>query len=227
MTSRLWLSILVFLALPAAARADIDPSSTWRTTKTFQNSPHAYIGPVGALNFSHPDTDQSTSFSAQPAASGGLLVGTRLTPSFGFDVSFLYLQRTSQSTQAIAPGVDADTSLTSKEIQIAPVARFWFNDYFSLGAGGYYGYGVGTIDAQLSSSAIPGGTLNQSVSYNDAHAQRIDGGLVASAALHLPISDSARLILDGRYTYGLVNLATDGSAKFRDVQALMGLGLNF
>jgi hypothetical protein len=217
---------LSLLALPAAAYADLE-GSTWHMPKTFENSPQWYFGAVGAVNFSHPDYNSQPEYNAKAAPSGGVIIGTRFTPSFGFDTTFMYLQRTSTANQAIAPGVDADTSLTAKFFQIAPVARFWFNDYLSIGAGGYYAYGLGTIDAQLSSNAFPGGTINQNLSYNDAHATRHDGGLVASAALHMPITEASRFILDGRYTYGLVNMSTDGTVKFRDLQGLMAVALDF
>jgi hypothetical protein len=226
MTSRGWILALSFCAVFVSLVAYAEDESTWVMPKTFENSAHSYLAAIGAINVSSPQFDGNDNVTAKAAPAGGVLVGTRFTELFGMDVSFLYLQRASSSVGEILPGTQATTTLTMKQFQIAPVARFWFNDYFSMGVGGYYAYGLGSIDAHIVSTAFPTGSQDASVPY-EGRAHRSDGGLVGSVAFHYPVTDNSRFIVDGRYTQGLVNLdETGGSVKFRDIQALLGFGID-
>ncbi|MEW6058348.1 MAG: hypothetical protein AB1540_17235, partial [Bdellovibrionota bacterium] len=92
----------------------------------------------------------------------------------------------------------------------------------SVGAGGYYLRYTGNIEEEAS---VNGSVSKVSSDYDLARQSTHDAGLILRAGFNLPFSPVSALMIDGRYTLGLVDQVTtpDIVSHFNDLQALVGL----
>lgn len=90
---------------------------------------------------------------------------------------------------------------STSAIEVPVLLRYHVFRFLSLGAGMYW----------ASQSAAP------------ADLQNYDFGLAGSLALSCPIFQGVALMADGRYLYGLYNVAAIGSSNYRDIQVLAGI----
>jgi hypothetical protein len=154
----------------------------------------------------------STSSSAKIGPGGGILFDSKLVPEFGFEFGALYITRkVEQTTSFTFSGISSSQSstTTSHYLEIPLLLRIWLSPYVSIGAGGYYAKGLGSIDPSIKSS---------------------DYGAVGSLGLHLPLGSSSSLLIDGRYNLGLKNVDNSGmgqTMKYRDLQIIAGLTFGF
>jgi hypothetical protein len=122
-----------------------------------------------------------------------------------FSLGVLYLTRAFN---------DGFNNMTSNIIQGSLLARKpLFNNLLMVGIGGYYGSGT---------SLSRGGS---SVSYSSYGLNSSDAGLVASVATEFVMSSFITLFIEGRFDYGLTNVAVNSSQSltYNDVIALIGL----
>jgi hypothetical protein len=147
---------------------------------------------------------------------GGAILDFHLMERTQFEVSGLYINRKTDDTTT---GVIT----SSNAIQVPVLLRFYLHPMFSIGVGGYWAHGIGTVKTEDS-----GGDVTSTGSYASQSLKTNDDGLVASVAVRFPITQTMRLLVDARYNYGLSNVYTDplgtgGTSKNRDIQALVGL----
>lgn len=175
-------------------------------------SAHAGWGILAGLNFANISTDPDSSLSTKGAFMGGLAFEGHVAPGFDLELDALYLN--SKYTQPIA-GIDTTTTL--KAIQVPIMLRFNLIPFLNLGFGGYASFGLGHLTTEAGGVSIEhdyDGTL-----------KKVDLGLIGSARLSIPVG-LAHLVVDGRYNFGLTNLAdssTVNSIKTRSFQALAGV----
>ncbi len=97
------------------------------------------------------------------------------------------------------------SSASTYAIEVPVLVRYSLVPGFSIGAGGYW----------VAQTSAPD-TL-----------QDYDFGLAASLALTIPFFSVFNLLLDGRYLYGLYNVAVADASLYRDAQFFVGLKVNF
>jgi hypothetical protein len=152
-------------------------------------------------------TNISTSYSAKLGLGGGLLFTNMLSPRLGFELGGLYITRkTDVTTSFTALGLSqgSTSTTTTRYIQIPILMRVRLTRGISVGGGGYFAEGVGSVDPTI---------------------KKTDYGLVGSLALHFPIGHTTAFLIDGRYNLGLKNVDNSGSGadlKYRDYQLLVG-----
>lgn len=154
-----------------------------------------------------PVSNISTSYSGKLGLGGGLLFTNMLSPRMGFELGGLYITRktdvtTTYTVLGLSQGSTSTT--TTHYLQIPLLMRVRLTRGISVGAGGYFAEGVGSVDPSIKKS---------------------DYGLVGSLGLHFPIDHSTAFLIDGRYNAGLANIDNTGSGadlKYRDFQVLVG-----
>ena len=145
-------------------------------------------------------------------------------PSFGVEVGGNYL--TSEGTVTFGGLASGDASIKYSYVQIPLLLRMNLGRVLSVGVGGYYNKHIGKISATDATGTYEleygapatggGGVPMKGSSY----------GLLGSLGFDIPIGASAGLIIDGRYAYGLAEVAVDTtqySWKPSDIQAFVGL----
>jgi hypothetical protein len=148
-----------------------------------------------------------------------VLLGFTLAPPFRLEVGGLYVRSKVDYTAASSPYTEQFNG-----VQIPVLIRFGFNRFISFGVGGYYTHFIGQYTDTNDATS-----LSSSGNYSDNGLSSGEFGLVGSLAIHVPITYTVDLTVDGRYNYGLTNivsnsaLAGENSEKLRDVQALVGL----
>jgi hypothetical protein len=130
-----------------------------------------------------------------------------LTGEFGA----FYLQRN--------VGFGTGNEIKSSMIQVPALMRLnvW---KISLGAGAYFGYGIGKIQSQISG-------VSSETSYSEANASPLDVGALGSLNFTFPVGSSLGLIADARYSYGLKNLTKTADAKVTHNDMALLVGLRF
>jgi hypothetical protein len=156
-------------------------------------------------------TNISASSNAKWGFGGGALLDAMFDPAVGLEFGALYITRKIETTTTFtALGVNASSGGTTAAhyVQIPILLRLAFSPYFSIGAGGYFAEGTGSLSGSAKS----------------------DYGLIGSVGIHLPLGGSVAFLVDGRYNLGLKNVDNSGlgeTQKFRDVQVLAGLTFGF
>jgi hypothetical protein len=113
----------------------------------------------------------------------------------GAGIEFRLGQRVGFEIDGIYSQFKDSAGATTKAVQIPGLFRFWLGRMFSLGAGGYYEVSLDT----------------------DGEA---DYGAVGEAGFNIPMGQTVALIAEGRYYYGLKDIA---GVKYSDIQAVVGL----
>lgn len=137
---------------------------------------------------------------------GGASVIYPWTSWLHFDFGALYLGRKYGS---------AGRTNSLSMIELPVLARLWLGSYFTLGFGPYFSLGLGNVNHSAMGS----------ISFSDAGLKSTDIGGVLDVGILFPLFSSASLLLEGRYTSSLLNVAveSDLTRKFNDIQALIGI----
>ncbi len=163
-------------------------------------------------------TAVSTGYTGSPLSfqyGGGLLIGYHMLSSLSAEWGLLYLPRgfnqTFSSTSVASPVV-------WNSIQIPLLLRVSLMPTFSIGLGGYFSHGIGSMTT--SAGLVPFGGNNGVNSYGAD-----DYGIVGSAKLKIELIPSLSLVIDGRYLIGFVNINKNAGAStvLTDFQGLAGI----
>jgi hypothetical protein len=159
----------------------------------------------------------TTTSSAKLGIGGGAQLELMLGQVVGLELGGLYLQRKFSTTDSLL-AITAESTFTY--VQIPLQVRFWLGRFVTLGVGGYYAMGLG--DIKSTALGIPITTT-----YAAAGTKTSDYGLLGSLGFNIPLGTSVAILAEGRYAYGMqdLNVTKDpaGTAKWRDMQALIGL----
>jgi hypothetical protein len=176
---------------------------------------------VGSLLYSKPtyqDLSVSQSISAKLGYGAGLLADFRVARRVSVQLGALYQMRSFGVTTA---GITATN--TSTFVDVPLLIRVGLGPFFSIGVGGYYDSALGKIKNSI-------GALSAWETYKAEGITTDDYGVLANAAVALPLGKMTRLLIDGRYRYGLANRfqgSSTGKMLFRDMQVLMGFQFGF
>ena len=142
-----------------------------------------------------------TQSSGQPGYGGGLGIEIPLGSSSGIEIDGIYQNRNNQ--------------IQASWVQIPVLYRLWLGTFFSLGAGVYYGTGIGSVS-----------TNGTTESFSSAGYSQSDAGLMGVAGFNIPIS-SLYLMIEGRYGYGVYDVSSiqGTTATFNDLQIVVGIRL--
>jgi hypothetical protein len=184
-------------------------------------------GTVG-FNFANPTVSTGTgtnSTTTNATFGGGIIADLSFYEDFQIEAGALYLPYS--YSNSIITGTTS-TQYTYKFFHFPVLVRWSPLPILSIGAGGYLGFGTGTIDSQVN---LGNGTSTTplSSSYSTANFNSTDFGLVFSVAGDLPIGPLVSLFVDARYQLGLVDLNNDLTATFKmnAFMVLVGARLNF
>ena len=111
-------------------------------------------------------------------------------------------------------------------VQVPVLLRWWFMPMVSVGVGGYFAQGIGSVSVNNGASVA----TSESFSAADLKTTRFWSHRKCGhqTSDHHP---NMRLLIDGRYNYGLTNKFTrillnlGQTIKNRDIQALVGLAV--
>jgi hypothetical protein len=180
------------------------------------------VGDVDSSNISLGNPGSSTT-SPKLGYGGGFLIDSMMTPGVGFEIGALYITRkTELDGFSVNGGAASNLDVKTTAIQVPVLLRFHLLPMISIGLGGYWAYGIGNVNSTDTS-----GNSLASGSYSTELIKQSDFGLLGSVGLRLPLgTGGVKLLIDGRYAYGLTdfnNGAYTTTAKYRDVQGLVGL----
>lgn len=178
---------------------------------------------LGGLNRSQPSvsspglTDLTTK--AGSTATYGAFLDFRLDRAFSLETGVQVLPRTYVTD---VPSLLTGYTSTIRYLEVPLLLRFNALPLLSFAAGGYFAQGIG--DTELV-GRVGGTQIAVIQSIESASIRKQDYGLLGSVRIELPLAPAIRLLVDGRYLYGLRNVDTSGgSLKWRDLQLMGGLG---
>ena len=174
----------------------------------------------------HGSSDSSDSRSTNMGfgPGGALSADYRFSPLVSAEFGAGYVSESVQD-----PFIGATTiTLTTNWIQVPLLFKLWPTDFFAIGLGGYLGFGVGDVSGEVSAND-GSGSLSGSTSHETVGMKTLDYGLLADMGFHIPVTQTLRLSIQGRYEYGLANLTknTDNnqSMELRSIEGIVGLGI--
>ena len=131
---------------------------------------------------------------------GGIGVEFPVSSSSGLELGLNWIQRRND--------------FTSRWIQLPLLYRFWIGRYVSVGAGGYYARGVGSITQSNGTSA----------DFQTVGLGKGDAGLTGLIGGNIPFSKYS-LLIEGRYNVGAYDVSTvqGVTATYSDIQLLFGV----
>ena len=172
------------------------------------NSAHADLGVLGGLSYYNISSTPDSAVSSKAGITAGLMYTSSLLIGPTLEIDALYNSR--------KLGLSDGTTNTYPEIQIPVLLRLPIIPFlFNVGAGAYYGFGIGSISNSSGASS----------SYSAYGMSTSDYGVLASAQATLPIPGIARLVVDARYAFGLANTSANSAITqhTREIQLLTGL----
>jgi hypothetical protein len=135
----------------------------------------------------------------------------------GIEVGLLYLKRRLTQEFSNAGIVYADTNY----LYIPVLMRLHFGKVLSLVAGAYIANGFGNVKMINASGSVVEGT------FGDAQIVKPDLGITAGLGINIPIRPFLQLIMEGRYSHGIVNVGTaipvDAIVNYTDIIGLFGI----
>jgi hypothetical protein len=171
------------------------------------------VGDFNKQSWSNTGFD-SDSQGSKLGLGGGFLYDMGVASWTSLEIGGLYINRQVDDTTL-------GTITSTHAIQVPVLLRWWLHPMFSIAGGAYYARGIGNVSNEDSS-----GNVQSTSSFAASGLLANDFGLTGSVALRLPITMSMRLLIDGRYNYGLSNVSTNSSGsetiKNRDEQILIG-----
>ena len=198
----------------------------------------AKISVVGAGEISKLTSDPSTTsvagvsttFSSASKQSYGLgmLLGMSVGPVIELESGLLLINRKYQLTTA-ANGKNQTDSYAQKAVQLPLLLRLHLGNLLSVGAGGYVAVGTGSV-VDNNDGGFTGQPKTTTGTYATQSIKNKDFGVMASAAINLPIAPMVSILFDARYILDLsdVNASPTSSSppvshKYQDAQFLLGL----
>ncbi|MEK6707073.1 MAG: outer membrane beta-barrel protein [Bdellovibrionota bacterium] len=169
----------------------------------------------GAVNSKPAVVNITTSYAAKLSYGGGFLFEIMMGKRVGFELGGLYLLRKFDATAN-----SSTVTFESQIIQVPAVFRFHLSRVFSLGLGGFASSGIGNVKATAAGTSV-----NQS--YGNSGIKNLDYGVLGSLGIGIPLGAKTTFIFDGRYQYGLSNVAlnaaeTASSFKHTDIIGFAG-----
>ena len=183
----------------------------------FCTSSHALeFGLLGGINSNTPNVSNNNSGVSVTSASGyglGAFFSLGLVSDFSIEIDGIFEHRSYTSG---SPG----TTYSLSDFQVPVFLRYSLAPLLNIGLGPYWSSGLG--DVGVSTSLL--GNLSQT--YASAGLSQSDFGMATSLQLRVPITPFNHLIVDGRYHYGISNLATTAGSTLqtRELSLLAGLG---
>jgi len=178
------------------------------------------LSEFGAINFSLPSnqSSQNPNLSTAPGLSfgGGISLSFRIYKQIDLESGLIYVNR---SFSTSSPQLDpSHTSFSTTQIPL--LARYWLNDYTSLGLGPYWAHGVGNVTVSSTSQS-------SLLSFSDLGWAVDDYGIQISVRYMTPISLLVNFIVDARINAGLTDLetTTHGTLRFCELQSWVGIAL--
>lgn len=165
---------------------------------------------VGAGLYGKPTTSGiANTYKEKLGFGGGLLMELKLGAKGGLELGALYLQRWYDDTVS-----GATNTITATYIQAPLLLRFWLNPTISLGAGGYFASGYGKLKRG-----------SESLTFSDYGIKPQDYGVIGALGFSFRLGGSTALLIDGRYTLGLANMANASGLSFKttSIDGLIGL----
>ena len=141
---------------------------------------------------------------------------------FNLEIDAIYVNRKFE----IATSAPTDDTISYQALQIPVLLRINLlpGGLVSVGAGGYYEVGMGSI----SDTNDTNGSVS-SETYSSALIKTSDFGLLGSLRVQIPVFIRTHVLVDARYLYGLTEQSTAPSTatiKNRYVQVFAGLGFS-
>lgn len=162
------------------------------------------------------NTLTNNGLSSNAAAGAGFYLANQIEPSFSIELGVLYLSRAFTQNISITGGQTTTESntYTFNYIQIPLLARFYFQEMFSFGFGGYVAEAFGNIGSTsvIGNSGLAGSNLSSSIPYQTAGISKTDYGLIFSLGAKIPLPGASFSIVgDARYNLGLANISNSGT----------------
>lgn len=147
----------------------------------------------------------------------GALFGVPFMEGWSIEVGVLYNNKEFQAL----PSGGSNSYVLTPYIDIPVQVRYWWMDMFSIGLGGYYSFKIGRSVVGLlgqSPTSIGGTGTTLGVTSSDL-------GLVGSLQLKYPVTERAKILLDYRYLFGLLDVmqASGVTGSYSTMQLLVGL----
>lgn len=172
------------------------------------------VGSVSSLD--DPSAPSTYTNSPLLGLGGGGQLEWRLSRYFGLEGGLIYLGRKISVTDATVP---TSADYLYHYLQAPFQMRLWIKNFFSLGLGGYYSFGVGQVSTSV-------GGLSVSSTYAALNTKGYDYGLIGSVGFNFPLGSWVAVLAEGRFVYGLCDINTPpnpaGYTKWRDIQAILG-----
>lgn len=201
----------------------------WTFVLTFAPGAQAgfLFGAQGGVNLgiwsSSPSAPQlSNAFSTFWGVSG--YIGYDFVPILGVELGGGYIVRGTGSNGSVA-GVPFGSTITTPSVFVPFQIGLTPTRFIKVLLGGYYSYLVGAVSVQTSVNGI---VTSQSSGSHAASGMLVhDLGLVGGVRGLLPLLPFLSITAEGRFAYGLTNLATASGSfiNFRDLTFLAGLQL--
>jgi hypothetical protein len=176
---------------------------------------------VGGMDYSAPTEKVTGSGDLQWTGDAAYAYGAFISTSFfipAFDIeSGLLYQNQKSERQSNSNTLFEYT----KSIQLPILLRVNFDNFISIGAGYYFGFGQGNVDSTLAGT-------DTNTSYAGANRASLDSGLLFDLRVKYPLAPTIAIVFDGRYQHGLANLEagqniTAGDSYYtRSIQMLLG-----
>lgn len=174
----------------------------------------------GALTLSSPNISSSQDSTLQSnlgaLVGGGISLGVRVFGQFDVESGILYFGQSFSTTSSVNPS----TQYTLWTAEIPVLVRYWFNEKFSAGIGGYWNHGSGNITVSQGSTTLIQG-------YQDLSWVPDEGGVCVSLRYRSPINELMSFIVDGRGLFGVTNMNHSGSGTFQTRSVLILAGVSF
>ena len=190
------------------------------TAPVITSSPSSIeLGPVFGTSFSsQTHTETASAKSATEVGYGfGVMANFILSPSFSLETGLYYAPRVVgfESTASGSPGYRQETY---HALELPVMGRFWIGKVFSVGVGGYTSLGVGDV-------TVVGSRLG--FADDSIQTKSLDYGLLTGVQFRIPVTNSANLVFDTRYQYGLRDLrnapADDNGRYLRSLKFFGGV----
>jgi hypothetical protein len=187
--------------------------------------PGTSFGLLGGITKSKYDLVGTTA-----TAGSGYLAGLSLNllsmSPISIEIDALYALRKGTYTSAGVIGgtaFSASGSLQLPQVYVPVLLKISMLHFFSLKLGGYYAQGIGNVTHSTAAIVVAGTTVSPASSSKAAYGSA--SGVKAAdygAAVGLGLGFGP-LTLEGRYSFGLANLASSGVIKGRYLDLLAGL----
>lgn len=169
-------------------------------------------GGIGLLTPKYEVSGTALTPAGKIGITAGLGLGIPLYKALEFEIGAYYAQRKYEI------GISGITITQEFPMLLAPALfRIRPGRYFSIGFGGYFATKAGKIKTTALS-------ITTESEWDAAGAEDMDYGLMGSITFEIPLGKSAYFVIDGRYLFGLQDVAKASDVKLNlsDIEALGG-----